>query len=461
MTQVEPDASVIELGVPGPEHRTRGGPAVAPHLRRRALIAVLALSCLLTLAASVRGHPRIGDPLWIGSVSLNGFTLGTRSLYVARVDGKAVTALDLLTGRPRWTHDITELPDSVNDLGNGVAVVMTRPPSGDGASWPDGTITLVRDATGERIAQTAGNDYLPSVDGRLLLVFSKRSGDPDGCAAPETNCVDVTAWDIRAGTVAWKVNLAPSTNFVPSIVDGRIEAMAEFDTDGMVRIRHMSTGAVEGTVSLSPEFLGPPLAQVGLVRDMFLTARRGPEGITLTAYRRPSLVQGWSVVVADFTAMNDRGEGGLYLWQCGPDACLTVNGADTWVINTSTGSVAPPITFQVIQRLGGAGFLVTPLHGGSPSDAMAGHPNGLIIDPDGRILAELAVAGVVDWSDSGDRSLVTQEGPDRTGFRVIDGRGNVSSLGSVPGTRLTCHARADILACSDPGGALRVWRLPR
>jgi len=78
----------------------------------------------------------------------------------------------------------------------------------------------------------------------------------------------------------------------------------------------------------------------------------------------------------------------------------------------------------------------------------------------GRTLATLDGPGLVQWSDSGDRSLVTREGPDRTEFRLVDARGIVRSLGSVPGIRLACEAHAGILACSDRAGGLRVWRLP-
>jgi hypothetical protein len=459
MTQVVPDASFIDLGVVGAEDRTRGGPQLPVHLRRPLLAAGLALVCLLALAASVRGRPGLGDPLWTGSVSLNGFTLGTRSLYVARPDGKAVTALDLLTGRPRWSRDITELPNSTYDLGNGVAVVMTSSPSSDGFGPHEATITLVRDGTGERIAQIAGSYYLPSADGHLLLVFSTRSRDPDSCAASETRCEDVTAWDMGTGAVAWRLNLAPNTGSIPSIVDGRVEALAEFHADRTVRLHDVSTGAVTGTMSLSPEVFHS--GGVGMVRDMFLTAQRGPEGITVTAYRRPSLGRSWSVVVSDFTPMSGEGDGRLILSECGPDACMTVSGGSTRVIGLSTGSVRPPIAFEVIQRLGGGVFLANRIHPEVPlSLGMGARMAGFVVDLDGRTLATLAVVGLVEWSDSGDRGLATQEGPDRTGFLVIDDRGGVRSLGSVPGTGLTCRARADVLACSDPGGTLRVWRLP-
>jgi hypothetical protein len=460
VTPVVPDTPVIDLGVLSVEGPPGGSPRRSMRLRRRLLAAALGMVCLLALAASARGRPVLGDPLWTGSASLNGFTLGTRNLYVARPDGTAVTALDLLTGRPRWSRGMMELPGAANDLGDGVAVVTTRPRSANGPGQPELTIVLVREATGEQIAQTAGNYYGSSADGRLLLVFSERSANPDSCAALATDCTDVAAWDIGTGTVAWRLNLAPNTGALPSYVDGRVEALAEFDRDGSVRLHDVSTGAVTATMSLSPDVLRSG-GQVGLVGDVLLTAQRGPDGITLTAYRRPSLRRSWSVVVADFTPMDNQGRGRLIVSDCGPDACLTIAGASTRVIDLSTGSVSPPIGFEVVLRLGGGVFLAGLL---SPAFGVGGSGpalKGLVVAPDGRTLADLAVVvGLVDWSDSGDRGLVTQEGPNRTGFLLIDGQGNVRSLGSVPGTRLTCHAQADIVACADPGGALRVWRLP-
>ena len=77
MTHVMPGAPIIELGVPDAEVRTRGGRNRRELLRRPLLTAALGL-CLFALAASAPGHPVLGSPLWTGSVSLNGFTLGTR-----------------------------------------------------------------------------------------------------------------------------------------------------------------------------------------------------------------------------------------------------------------------------------------------------------------------------------------------------------------------------------------------
>jgi hypothetical protein len=200
--------------------------------------------------------------------------------------------------------------------------------------------------------------------------------------------------------------------------------------------------------------------QMALFAFGVLTAQRGPDGITVTAYARPSLHRTWSVIVPDHTAIDGQGDGYPYVWECGSDACLTVNGGRSWVINHSTGSVSRPIALQLIERLGDGVFLASPLTSQSTSDSPGGPIDGFIVDPDGRTSATLKANALVDWSDSGDRALVALEGPQRTEFRVIDDRGVVRSVGSVPGTRLTCHARMDVLACSDPRGVLRVWQLP-
>jgi outer membrane protein assembly factor BamB len=458
MTQVGPEVSVIELGEADAEDRI-GGFRLPAHLRRRLLVALVSLLCVLALAASVPGRPGLTKPLWTGSVSLNGFTIGAHGLYLWRPDGKAVSALDPSTGRPRWSRDISELPESIMDLGNGVVVVATQQLSSIGANRPGFTVSLVREETGERIAATTGDYYIASTDGRLLLVFSQRLEHPDVCGTTETYCADVTAWDARTGTVAWKLSLAPDAYSVESLVGSRAEALADIAADGTVQLRDLSSGAVAGSVRV-PRDVSAVGGQVGLIRDALLTAERGPDGITITAYRRPSLTRTWSVVVPDNTATNDHGDGQLSVGECGPDVCLTVHGGGFWVINPSTGSATTRIALEPVLRLGAGVFLAVSMATGSVFDGTPGRVTGFVVDPSGRTLATLDGPGLVQWSDSGDRSLVTREGPDRTEFRLVDARGIVRSLGSVSGIRLACEAHADILACSDRAGGLRVWRLP-
>jgi hypothetical protein len=481
MTEDPPEA-FIDLDVPRADNGNgHAGPRVPVRLRRRLLGAALTLFCLFALATSGLGSSGLGDPLWTGRVSRDGFVLGTASLYVWSPDGRAMTAFDQVTGQPRWSRTVTDLPDSVMDTGHGVAVVMTRPPS-VGGHEPAGTITLVRDATGERIAQTTGDYFMPSADGRRVLVFARQPGGLDGCAgtiacaegcsgtiacldgcADAIDCLDanafsIAAWDTGTGDLAWRLSLAPTARYLTSTVDGRVAVLGERDSDGVVRLRDLSTGSVTATINLSPATVPAGGQTALLVRSWLLAAQPGPDGITLTAYRPPSPSRGWSGVVRDLAASTDTGTGGLFLWECGPNACLTANGISTRVIDLSTASVSPPIASLTVQWLGGVFLASTP-----PGDTRTGGrgaPNGRLIDAAGRTLSQLTITGSVDWSANDDRGLVTQESRTGTEFDVIDEIGHIRSLGSVPGVGLTCHAHANILACSDPGGTLRVWRLP-
>lgn len=463
MAQLASEPSIIDLGVLGGSDPVRVGRRSPPRPRRPLVAAVLAVVCLLGLAGSARGRPGLGEPLWTGAVSLNGFTLGPGTIFLADPDGTTVRALDLLTGQPRWSLDIIGLPDSTNDVGNGVAAVTTRPLSEPSLAWPTYTITLVRLATGETITQTTGFYYLPSVGSQPLLVFNQRRSVDDGCDHLYNACLDVAGWDVTTGTRAWQLSLPPGHGAIPSIVDDRVDGLVEVDGDGTVRRRDLATGAVIG--STSPHEL-PPSAQVASVRDVFLTAVRGPTGIALTAYRQPSFARLWSVTIPDLTTIGAEGRGGLVLSGCGSDACLVLSGVNARVIDLATGSATPAIGVELVTRLGDGVFLATALAGSSifvgPQQFVgpAQPPTGLVLDRSGRTIARLAVNSLVDWNGSGNRALLIQSGPARTGFVVIDERGDHRSIGSVPGTNLNCRARADIMACADPVGTLRVWRLP-
>lgn len=453
MTGIPSQETVIDLGVLGAE-RGGSGPRRPLCPSRPLLAGLLTVACLLGLAASTRGGPVLRDPLWTGSVSLNGFTVGATNLYLSTPGGRVVSALDLRTGRPRWSRDIAELPESTADLDRAVAVMMTRPRRLSGADPrpPASTITLVHAATGEPIAQTLGDYYLP-VDGRTILVFGSRTRDPDSCASTENLCQEITAWDVAAGTVAWRLRPAPNLGVLASTVDGRVRALAEFGADGTVRLHDPATGAVTGTVSLPRQ----PIASIDVVGDRLVTVQRGPGEVRLTAYRPPAPGPSWSVVLPDLTPPDQAEHGGVYLHECGPDACLTTIGAGTRLIDPATGAVTASIPFDVAGRLGAGVFLASPL----PSEGGAGPSHtGLVVRADGRPIATITATALVDWEGSGDRALVAQEGAERTGFLVVDDRGGRHPLGSVPGTGLTCHARGDVLGCSDRAGRLRVWHLP-
>jgi hypothetical protein len=170
-----------------------------------------------------------------------------------------------------------------------------------------------------------------------------------------------------------------------------VDALGEIAGDGTVRLRDVSTGAVAATMTPPPEVLSSGDGWIGLFEFGVLIAQRGPDGTTVTAYARPSLNRTWSVTVPGVTATDDYCDG--YLWECGSDACLTVNGGRSWVINHSTGSVSRPIALQVVQRLGNGVFLASSLTAESISDSPGAPIEGFIVDLDGQTTAFVSPGG--------------------------------------------------------------------
>jgi hypothetical protein len=126
--------------------------------------------------------------------------------------------------------DIGERPDSIVDLGNSVVVVTNRPAVIEGAGWraipspPSGTETAGSPKHRRRLRPACG---------RWPLVFSRRFDDPPAAASRRPRpAADVTARDVAAGAVAWKLNLPPAHG-LPVVVDGRVEAGRD-DADGTV-----------------------------------------------------------------------------------------------------------------------------------------------------------------------------------------------------------------------------------
>ena len=158
-------------------------------------------------------------------------------------------------------------------------------------------------------------------------------------------------------------------------------------------------------------------------------------------------------LVVPITEYNSR----FFLSGCADLMCLHVNGGHT-IIDPRSGELRVRLSAEVIKQLGGGGLLALP-----PTDQRL--PAGsrkvvLLIDPtSGRTVATFPDSVMVDWPDSG-RALLLQLGPQRTGFTIVDEHGRPHPLGSVAGTSLNCMARRAVVACTEPGGLLRVWRLP-
>jgi hypothetical protein len=452
-------ASLIDLGEVGGAEEFGAGTRLPSRWRRTFFAAATAVVCLLVVGASAPGRPVLSDPLWTGEVSLNGFTLGSDSIYLSAPGGKVVMSRDVVTGRQRWSMDITDLPDGTMDLGGGVAAVATRQLSADTArsvsGRPDETITFVRESDGARLGQTSGYLDQPSAPGLPVLVFRDRPRTAEGCAELDTACQDVTAWDVstRTVSVAWRLSLPPGTLARTASSGDGVNGLLEMDGDNSVmRLREIAAGTVVGTAPLSHR--DRILGQVLVVDEALVLARRESNEIVLVAYRRPALTPLWSVhVPAPPLVVNSQEMGFTNLTDCGPGVCLDVDGRTNQFVDLATGAVTPPLAVEVLLALGGGALLAA-----TPFDSKAS--GAFVVDRANRVVAEFHGAATVVWEDRGGRALLSEAGPARTGFIIVDPQGRPRGIGSVTGTNLNCAARGDFLACGNGRGTLRVWRLP-
>jgi len=451
---------VIDLGPIG-TNRLPPGPPMSRRMRRGLIAGLVAVLSLVALGGSAAGVPTgLDRPLWTGTVSLNGFTLGPRSLYEATTDARTVIGRDLATGRPRWSLGIdrADLPDVTTDVGHGVAAVMTRRLAQE-PERPVYTVTFVREGTGAAVARTDGYVLRPGADGVPLLVFTDRSADSFECSTGQMSCVDVAAWDLETATVRWRLHLPAGTVALPSFGwAGRLDGLAEVAADGTVRLRDIRTGGVSATMRLSPAHLAD--GHVQLTSDALVAALRHGNEIVVTGYRRPTLAPAWSVAVPapiDPNSQDYTFRGGLQLYPCGAGfVCLHQDRQVGRIIATRTGQYSGPLPYPIIFGFGDGVFLTGTPSENSPSPVH----NGQVVDRMGRRLATLTDVEMVPWEDSGDRVLVYREGRAGTEFVVWDGRGRRRTMGTVAGTGLACQARGRFLSCSDSAGVLRTWRMP-
>jgi hypothetical protein len=423
------------------------------------LAALVVIVCVVTVGGSARVERGLAEPIWTGQVSLAGFTLGGRSLYFAESNGRAVVARDLWTGAVRWRRPVSELPLSTMDIGGGVAAVLTRTSLAPefGPSW---TVTFVADDTGAALTAPVSKLIMPpavTIDGRLV-VLKTRAACPDATSPGTDECTDVRGIDPRTGAEAWRMSLPANTYSIDSYVDGRIEAFGYALDEDTVEIRSPRTGAVERRIS------GPSLSNgyTMLSVDTLVSVTRDADLAVVTAYRRDGTRWSAPVPVPKQNVL-DNGPF-FYLVDCGPVLCLYVGGADLAaggevLLDRVTGRQRAKVRYEVFGAVNDRFLLAGPLL--DPSDSNRPPEVVSILDAsDGRVIATLEATAMVGWDDGGGRALLAQRGADRTAFVVVDREGNRHPIGSVPGVNLTCAARAEALACSEPRGRVRVWRIP-
>ena len=452
----------IELGEVGPLDESRLGMrglanrGTPPHVVRGLAAAGLALSCLLGLTASVRPALGLSNPLWTTTLGLTGFSAGSESIYLIEPGGKMVTGRWLETGELRWRLETQDLVTSTAEVGDGVAAVLTHNIGAPADQQPDTGIVGVSEVTGHVLFGRPGHPLAPPVAGRLLLVASNHPSLALQCPDEPAYCADVSAIDLNTGAEAWRISLPMEARFLVDSSSGGAGKFATLGLDGSLVVWDGATGAVTERGELpgpGPETQGTTAALVG---DTLVTGARERDRAEIIGYRLGPLRRVWSLTVPLVVPITEYNSW-FFLSSCADLMCLHVNGGHT-IIDPRSGKLRVRLSAEVIKQLGGGGLLALP-----PTDQRL--PAGsrkvvLLIDPtSGRTVTTFPDSVMVDWPDSG-RALLLQPGAQRTGFTIVDEHGRPHPLGSVAGTGLNCMARRAVLACSEPGGLLRVWRLP-
>jgi putative pyrroloquinoline-quinone binding quinoprotein len=205
---------------------------VLPRLRRRVL-AVLAVAGLVALAASAPPAPSLVRPLWAAAFR-PGDTLavdgGTVYLNRAGPAGpRAVTAVDLPTGRTRWSSPAgTRIADRAVRKAGDVLLVPTLSPA-----ERSGTIAL--DATTGRQLWQSDGDAAPSVAGAdVLLAETDRSGATTG----------LRLVGLRDGREAWRRAIPPAEQWTTLADNGRPTSVVTVSKTGATTVYGYADGTV-------------------------------------------------------------------------------------------------------------------------------------------------------------------------------------------------------------------------
>jgi hypothetical protein len=287
--------TTIELGeiesTPGPGPVTEFG----HHLVRRVAIALTLLLCLLGPAASTHGSTPMVRTLW--SVPLDesdGATLGADAAYLQRgtANPAQLTSYDLTTGRVRWATAIdgglgyTQLAEAA-----GLILLPTVPPpaSTDGARDPHfNRATRALDLRTGRNRWTAPGEPM-LIEGRTALMVDYAG---DGSYAR----LRLVGLDADAPHVIWSRDTPDVESLAMPALDVRTDRLILIRRDGFVQVVRF----VDGVVLLGAHIpWKTPDPQRGEYNDVapagdYLVVNRGGESSSdLSVYRLDTLAEAW------------------------------------------------------------------------------------------------------------------------------------------------------------------------
>jgi outer membrane protein assembly factor BamB len=433
-------AVVIDLGeldqpTPAPARRPI---LTRPGQRLRAVIVVV-VTCLAGLGSSGPAAPYLGSPLWTAKVSLAGFSVGTHNAYVSEPGAQEVSGRRLDSGRVLWRVPLQGILDATIDVGAGLAAVVTHQPNGPLE------MTMVDDASGRVLYHRDGGPLGHIIDGVLLVD-----------AYPQ-NCPDVypcdTLWaiDPHTGAELWA---RPSSADGHVLVDldeqGDVHGLAAVASDGSASSLDPVTGAV---IEQSEPGVASLYAPGVLMNGMIIAGGTAAGRVTISARSLRAPQRQWSTDLPAPLIINALTEG-FGLFRCGGLLCVGV-GAGTVVLDPNTGKMLFNTDGAIVGWTGSGP--ITALYDGSSATPTTVTTVDLRT---GRIATTTASAAV-PWERSAGRAMLLWESHRQTAFTVLDAHGVPHPLGSVDGAALNCQATGPLLACADPLGTLRVWRIPR
>jgi outer membrane protein assembly factor BamB len=422
-------SGVIDLGVVTPFEP----PAAARPVPRRALAAVLALICLVTVTGSAPPRPHSLPTLW--AVPVNGnqdsFTVTPGGVYVLSTLGRRrISAYEPRTGKIRWT--IPGLDDTAW-IGAVSAGVLLTPAFNDGIAQ---TVALDT-ATGRQLWRERG-DALAIAGGRVLLT----EPDPDGPSVRSLRVVD-----LHSGATTWAYAADDRRTWAAADADtsDRVVIAAE---DGQVEVHDLATGRlVAGARMPWPGAANRPDQPngIGVTGHTLILPGADNSRPTMTVYDTETLRERWHVASPSLS--------GLY--PCGAVMCL--NDADGLTgYDEDTG--------RVLWHRAGAGYAST-LH----ADRLVienGDEGARRIVADartGRQLTDLGTGSLAYGYGAGDPVFalsLTRDPPGRTSVGELDERtGAVELRGAVDPPADFCQNAGDVMACLVGGAQLTILDL--
>lgn len=463
---------IIDLGErhwPDGWSRTR---QVLPSRGRRAFGAVAVVAVvLIALAGSGRPALRRIQPLWT-MPGQQSFSIGASNVYLRSTDGLGLLALAPETGQIRWRVPGDQLvlwSEAGDDLVFLVGTSVTAPrltafntdPAGEPmlsrlpATVPatlmfgDPVETVIADrATGNVLTRHSGYPLGLVDGGATALLMDLRAGSCPAAVESTLACQFVVAVNVHTGTDLWSLPVPSDLGWGDADPDGRvITRVLLVDPAGSAVVHDAASGEVLASVPIGPR--DTDRVSAVLAGDFLVTAHEDGAGIHVSSIRLDTGERVWTTTTTAVPTGQATPSTFLGVAAVGDLLVLTHDGVST-TLDPQTGRIRFEVAGDGLQDLGGGRLLVRSFDADAPVrviDATTGATVGTYTGAD--------VLG-----DGRGHLLVIRQSEAWATIALLDAMGREMRWDAVRGDGLNCQARADLFACTDRSGQLRVWRVP-